>query len=139
MPALRTAAVLAAAALLTGGCSTVDRVTGTVDSAATTVRVCATATTAVTGTFARVADTVATARPGHLQQTQRDLGAEFTALHARLQPLIDQASDADVKTALTELDRRVRGWADRPQSFLGVDKATVDGLVAGLRKACGPS
>jgi hypothetical protein len=135
----RTAAVLAAAALLTGGCGTISEVTGTVDDAANTVQVCAEATTTVVGTFARVSDAVASARPGQLQQTQAEITAEFEELHSRLQPLIDEAADADVKASLEELDSRVQGWAERPETFLDVDKATVDQLVSALRSACGPS
>jgi uncharacterized protein YceK len=141
MPALRvrTAALLAAAALLTGGCGTISEVTGTVDDAANTVQVCTEATTTVVGTFARVSDLAAGARPGTLEQSQSQIAAEFDELHAKLQPLIDEAADADVKASLQELDRRVTGWADRPQTFLDVDKATVDKLVAALRSACSPT
>ncbi|HEV7823809.1 MAG TPA: hypothetical protein VGP02_02755 [Mycobacteriales bacterium] len=141
MPALRarTAAVLAAAALLTGGCSTIDQVTGTVDSAANTVQVCTEATTTVVGTFGRVSNAVAGARPGQLQQTQAEITAEFETLHGRLEPLIADAADADVKASLEELDRRVQGWAADPGTFLDVDKATLDQLVTGLRNACSPT
>jgi flagellin-like hook-associated protein FlgL len=137
--AARTAAVLAVAALFAGGCGTVEQVTGTVDNAANTVQVCTTATSTMVGTFARVSDIAANARPGQLQDAQAQIAAEFQQLHARLKPLIDQATDTDVKAQLTEVDQKVTAWAANPQSFRQVDKATVDALVAGLRRACGPS
>jgi hypothetical protein len=141
MPAFRarTTAVLAAAALLTGGCGTISEITGTVDRATTTVAMCAEATAATVTTFATVSDAVANARPGQLQETEQTIAAEFEKLHNRLAPLADQAVEADVKASLEELDAKARGWAANPETFLDVDKATVDRLVAGLRGACASS
>jgi hypothetical protein len=142
MPALRTPArlfaTLAVAATLASGCAEARQVTEGVQTAANTAEVCAKSTAAITATFATLSAAARTAPQAGAAATERTIAAELGDLHDVLQPLIEQAADADVAAALRGVDEQVSRWAAKPTSFLRTDPGAIDQVTSDLTSACTP-
>jgi hypothetical protein len=136
--AARTAALLAAVALLGAGCDKAAEVKETVDTAANTAEVCGKSSTLIVDKFGKVQAAAAAAKPADgTAALEKTIAEEFGALHTGLQEQAAKAKDADVKSALEAMDKEAAGWAANPKSFLNVDQKRLTDISSRVDKVCG--
>jgi hypothetical protein len=140
-------AVLAPAALLTGGCGAISDISDGVDKGVNVVEVCNASIDLYNGHLKKIETASAaltSAKPtdtaAAVTAYNKTVGEEFTALHTGLGEQIKKTKDDKVKNALTELDTHVAAIAAKPDSFAADGAANakkLDEIAAKVNTACG--
>jgi hypothetical protein len=153
--AARTAALLAAVALLGTGCDTATEGkkdsgaqaspeatksaerTKTVDPAAIDRQVCADSLKLIIARFAAVTEAAAANKPAEgTAKLEQAIATQFGALHTGLTQQAAKAQDPNVKSALQALDTEAAGWAAKPKTFLSVDQKRLQAITTRVDTVC---